>query len=157
MSPAPRSRLLLILIGILLVTNIILIGLLVLKPIQKKGIRGDKFGMITSFLQNEMAFSKTQLKQYDSLNNGHKLQMKVLFDSIRKDKALQFKKLTAENFSDSAISTTAELASRKQKGIELVMFTYFKNIRNLCSPQQLPKFDSLFYKALNKKNEEMKK
>lgn len=157
MSPAPKSKILLILIGILLVTNIILVGLVVLKPNQRKGIRGDKFGMISSFLQNEMAFNKEQLQQYDSLNRRHRLQMKVVFDSMRKDKELQFKKLTAENFSDSAINTTADISGKKQKAVELVMFNYFKNIRNLCSPQQLPKFDSMFYKTLNKRNEEMKK
>ena len=156
-NTTPKSRILVIIISILLVTNIILIAILVFKPVAKRGIRGDKFAMITAFLQNDMAFSKDQLHLYDSLNIQHRLKMKSLFDEIRKDKELQFKKLTAAAFNDTAISNTAELSSNKQSAVELAIFYHFKNIRDLCTPQQLPKFDSLFYKALNKRNEEIKK
>lgn len=157
MSQAPKNRILLIIIGILLLTNIVLIATLVLKPTPKKGMRGDRYSMIANFLQNELKFNKIQLQQYDSLNTQHRIKMKSLFDSLKKDREIQFKELSAQHFSDSAINTTAINTSNKQANIERVMLHHLKEIRELCTPQQLPKFDSLFYKAFNKKNEDQKK
>ena len=157
MSPAPKSKILIIIIGILLVANIILIALLVLKQNTKKGMRGDRFMMITLFLKNDMVFNNEQLHQYDSINTQHRIKMKTLFDGIQKEKEEQFKKLTEAQFSDIAINTTAELSSNKQKEVEFIMLHHFKDIRDLCTPQQLPKFDSLFYKVLDRRGGEMKK
>jgi hypothetical protein len=55
------------------------------------------------------------------------------------------------------MDSTANLAAAKQKDMEIEMFANYKNIRNLCTPVQLPKFDSLFYTMLNKRPEDRKK
>lgn len=158
MSTQSKNKILLVIIGILLITNVALVSFYSLsKPVEKKGMRPDKTAMISAFLKNELKFNQTQLTQYDSLGNQHRILIKAKFDAIRKEKETEFTQLTRDNFSDSSINNTAVLFSAKQKEIEIIMFNYFKDIRNLCTPEQQPKFDSLFYKMLTKKNDERKK
>ena len=158
MSTQSKNKILLVIIGILLITNIGLVSFYSLsKPAQKKSMRPDRTAMISAFLKNELNFNQTQLAQYDSLSNQHRILIRTKLNAIRKEKETEFNQLTQDNFSDSSIVNTAVLFSTKQKEIEIIMFNYFKDIRNLCSPQQQPKFDSMFYKMLTKKNDERKK
>ena len=158
MSTQSKNKILLIIIGILLITNLGLVFFYSLsKPAEKKGMRPDRTAMISAFLKNELNFNQTQLTQYDSLSSQHRILIRTKLNAIRKEKETEFNQLTQDNFSDSSIVNTAVLFSAKQKEIEIIMFNYFKDIRNLCTPQQQPKFDSLFYKMLTKKNDERKK
>ena len=158
MNTQPKSKILLIAIGILLVANLVLLCFFIAnKPVEKKGSRGDRKAMMVAFLKNDIGFNQQQLQQYDSLNEKHRTKIKTVFDAARTDKEKQFKQMTNDDFSDSAIINTAALFADKQKEIQIVMFKHFKDIRNLCTPQQQPKFDSLFYSMLSKRNDERKK
>jgi periplasmic protein CpxP/Spy len=158
MTTQSKSKILITIIGILLIANIALVSFYFLtRPVAKKGLRADRAAMISTFLKNDLGFNQEQLKQYDSLSSQHRITIKAMFDEIRKEKENEFKQLTRDNFSDSSINNTATLFSAKQKEIEITMFKHFKDIRNICTPQQQPKFDSLFYKMLNKRNGERKK
>lgn len=158
MSTQPKSKILLIAIGILLVANLGLLCFFIAnKPAEKRGTRGDRKAMMTAFLKNDIGFNQQQLKQYDTLSQVHHTKIKALFDEARNDKEKQFKQMTSDDFSDSAISTTATLFADKQKQIQTAMFKHFKDVRNLCTPQQQPKFDLLFYTMMNKRNDERKK
>ena len=158
MSTQPKSKILLIAIGILLVANLVLLCFFIAnKPAEKRGIHGDRKAMMTAFLKNDIGFNQQQLQQYDTLSQVHHTKIKALFDEARNDKEKQFKQMTSDDFSDSAISNTATLFADKQKQIQTVMFKHFKDVRNLCTPQQQPKFDLLFYTMMNKRNDERKK
>ena len=158
MTTEPKNKILLIIIGVLLITNVVLVTfLLINKPFLKKGMRGDRSTMIAAFLQNEIGFDQHQLKLYDSLNVPNRTKVKAMFDILKSEKENEFKQLTIDNFSDTAIFKTANNISAKQKEIEIVLYKHYKEIRNICSPNQLPKFDSLFYKVLNKKYVSQKK
>ena len=78
-------------------------------------------------------------------------------DSLRSIKEKQFKELAAANFNDSAMNSIAERSAASQKAMELRMFNHLRKIRLLCKPEQLPKFDSLFSKVLNRKAGETQK
>lgn len=153
-----RSKVLITIIGILLVANIALVSFFLFK---NDGIkyekRSDRITMITNFLKKEIGFSADQLQQYDTLSNKHRENMKAMFDSLRSSKGKQFKQLTAGDFSDSVINRVADQSALSQKLMELHMFNHLKSIRNLCTPSQLPKFDSLFVKILNRRTGEGRK
>lgn len=153
-----RSKILITIIGILLVANIALVFFFLFK---NDGIkhekRSDRITMITNFLKKEIGFSADQLQQYDTLSNKHRENMKAMFDSLRSSKGKQFKQLTAGDFSDSVINSVADQSALSQKLMELHMFNHLKSIRNLCTPSQLPKFDSLFVKILNRRTGEGRK
>lgn len=80
-----------------------------------------------------------------------------MFETSRNAKDKQFKELTASNFSDSVMNSIADQSAATQKSLELQMFGHLKNVRMLCTAEQLPKFDSLFPKVLNRRNGEGKK
>jgi periplasmic protein CpxP/Spy len=153
-----RSKVFLAIIGILLVANIVMVSFFLMK---KGGDRREKKPewktVISGFLKNEIGFDTIQLKQYDSLSDRHKGNMKKLTDSLRATKEKQFKELAALNFSDSAMNVVADKSASTQKTMELKMFNHLKNIRMLCKPEQLPKFDSLFGKILNRKSSDSAK
>ena len=147
-----RSKVFLAIIGILLVANIAMVSFFLLnreKP--------DRKTIIANFLKTEIGFDTLQLQQYDLLGNRHKDNMKKMMDSLRSTKDNQFKELTAAGFSDSAMNSIADQSAVSQKAMELRSFNHLKKIRLLCKPEQLPKFDSLFGKVLNRRNGEPKK
>lgn len=153
-----RSKVLITIIGILLVANIALVSFFLLK---KDGVkpekRPDRKTMIANFLKAEIGFSTLQLQQYDSLSTGHSERIKNMFDSLRSNKDKQFKLLALANFSDSAMNHIAEQSGETQKMMELKMFNHLKKIRLLCTSEQLPAFDSLFVKVLNRRNGDARK
>ena len=151
MTTEPKNKILLIIIGVLLLTNFVLIAFL-LKPTSRKGSRGERTAMIANFLQKEIGFDNQQLKQYDSISGLNRTKVKAMFEVLKNDKDGQFKELATGNFNDTAIVRSANTIALKQKEIEIVLYRHYKEIRNLCSPQQQPAFDSLFYKVLNKRN-----
>ena len=154
-----KSKIFVAIIVILMIANIVLVSFFLMK---KDGGRRDKHedrkAMIAGFLKNEIGFSTEQLHQYDTLSNNHRDNIKKMFDSLRSSKDKQFKQLAAANFNDSVMNSVADQSAVSQKKMELQMFTHLKNIRSLCTPVQLPKFDSLFVKVLSKRGGEgMKK
>lgn len=152
------NKVFLTIIGILLIANIALVSFFLMrKDGGKREKRPEWKTVISAFLKTDIGFDTVQLKQYDSLSNRHKENMKNIGDSLRTTKEKQFKELAAANFSDSAVNIVAERSAYNQKVMELRMFNHLRKIRLLCKPEQLPKFDSLFGKVLNRRNGELKK
>ena len=153
-----RSKVFLLIIGILLIANIVMLSFFIMKRDSgKPDRRPDRKAMIADFLKKEIGFNEVQLKQYDILSDKHREGIKEMFDSLRSSKDNQFKQLSAGNFSDSVMNSVADQSAASQKIMELQMFSHLKNIRMLCTPEQLPKFDSLFVKILNRRGGEGRK
>jgi len=154
MSTQVKSKLYLLIIGILLITNIaMLFFFLGDKDGSKKGggHGPDRGAMMKDFLKTDIGFNDQQLQQYDTLSKQHKDNMKAQFDSLRSNKEEQFKELGSKGFSDSAIFDMINKSSERQKVMELQMLNHFAAIRKICTAEQQPKFDSLFYKIWSKK------
>jgi len=154
MSTHTKSKLYLLIIGILLITNI---GMLFFFLGDKDGGRkggghgGGPGAMMKEFLKNDVGFNDQQLQQYDTLSKQNKENMKTQYDSVRANKEQEFKELGSKGFSDSAIFGMINKSSERQKVMELQMLNYFATVRKLCTAEQQPKFDSLFYKIWSKK------
>lgn len=147
-----KSKVLISIIGILLLANIALVSFFLLKKDERKhDKRMDRKTVIGNFLKKEIGFNDAQMLQYDSMSTGHSKYMKTMFETSRNSKDKQFKELTAANFSDSVMNSIADLSAASQKSLELQMFNHLKQVRSLCTAEQLPKFDSLFVKVLNKR------
>ena len=115
----------------------------------------------------EFQLTKTKTKNHFNIDQNYSVyireicqdfeNMKKMFDSLRSSKDKQFKELTSGNFSDSVINHVANQSAVSQKIMELQMFNHLKNVRLICTPVQLPKFDSLFVKILNRRGSEGRK
>ena len=149
-----KNKMLLIAVVILLLTNIgMLLFFLYNRGGERKDYHGAREEMMTSFLQKDIGFNKHQMEQFDSLSKTHRETVRALFDEVRSRKELQFKQLTAADFSDSSINAIAMQSTDKQKQVEIQMFLHLREVRKLCTKEQLPKFDSLFYKVWNRRGE----
>lgn len=158
MEKQNSNKVLISIIAILLISNIaILTFFLMKKDGRHMEKRPDRKVMIADFLKKEIGFSEAQLQQYDTLSDRHRENMKKMFEGLHSSKDKQFKQLTAGDFSDSIINHVADQSAASQKTMELQMFNHLKKIRMLCTPEQLPKFDSLFVKVLNRRGGEGRK
>ncbi len=153
MTPTNNQRKVFItIIAILLLANIAMIGfILKSKGPLDQAKRPDKKEMITAFLKNDVGFSQQQLVQFDSLNSQHRQKMGGLSDSARNSKNAELHHLAADNFSDSAIELAIEKSCTVQKPVERQMLSYIKSIRQLCTTDQLPAFDSLYVKIFTRR------
>jgi periplasmic protein CpxP/Spy len=153
MSTPTKSKLYLLIIGILLITNIVMLFFLLdNKTGDKRGNRGGNRGaMMKGFLQKEIGFNDQQLQQYDTLSKQQREKMKADFEAIKNNKEKQFKELGSKGFSDSVIADIVNQSAEKQKTMEMQMLNHFAEIRKICTAEQQPKFDSLFYKIWSKK------
>jgi Spy/CpxP family protein refolding chaperone len=151
METIKKYRALVSIIVFLLITNMaMLIFFMVLsKPIANRHRSHDQNGMYTT-LQKDVGFSKAQLDQYQVLRNQQRDTVKPLFNDLRKAKETFYGLIYSSDVSDSLLNSDVDLIAQKQKELDLKMFNHFKNVRNLCTPDQLQKFDSTIKKVVTR-------
>jgi protein CpxP len=117
------------------------------KTRQKNSHERDQNGL-SGMLQKEVGFTKEQVDAYLSLRKAHFDKVHTLFDELRKTKTDFYNLIYTSQVSDSSVNRAADLISEKQKTLDLNMFNYFKMIRNICTADQLQKFDTTIKKVL---------
>ncbi len=157
MSTTKKNRILLVAVVILLLTNFaMLFFFLNNKGPEKKPGRSGREAQMAEFLTKEIGFSQAQMDQYDTLSKQHKEKVKAAFDEVRSNKEQLYKQLGTQSFGDSSINEVASRSAEMQKLMEVRMLQHFKTIRELCTAEQQPKFDSLFYKVWSRKPDNKK-
>jgi protein CpxP len=117
----------------------------------RKNYHGEHAGLgITEFLQKDIGFSAEQLQKFGEMKNAHKEKMKPLFENLSKTKEHFYQLMKDPAVAESTLDSGASVIGQKQKELDLQTFRYFKNLRNLCTPDQLSRFDSLFPNILQK-------
>jgi len=153
-----RGKILLLIIAILFISNIVLLSFFLQKKApESPAKRPDRKVYIAEFLEKEIGFNQQQLLRYDSLSDGQQKIMKSFFENMRNKKKQQFQQLVAGDFSDSSINRLGDESAATQKQMEVQMFNHIKSVRDLCSPDQLPKFDTSFVKVFNRRGSDSKK
>ena len=66
-----------------------------------------------------------------------------LFNELRNAKKDFYGLIYNKNIPDSLLNAEADSIAKKQKKLDMQMFRYFNNIRNICTPEQTEKFDSI--------------
>jgi protein CpxP len=137
-----RNKTLVAIIAVLLVSNIaVLLYFVVLKD---SWHRGEKRKLpMTEFLQKEVGFSEQQLALFDSLKRHHHEAVKPLGEDLSRSRDTLYLLIGNPAVTDSALQAAAAVIGRKQALLELKLFANFRQIRAICTPAQLPRFDSL--------------
>ena len=91
-----------------------------------------------------MAFSEPQMKDFDQLKTKQKETLRPYFDSLKSTKKDLYSLLHKDSVSDSTVSLLSSNIGKYQGEIDRKFFIYFQNVRNLCTPEQRAKFDTLF-------------
>src|ERR1039457_4800487 len=138
MNPESKNKSLVSIIIFLLITNVVmLIFFIVLnKPVQRNMRGRDQNGM-SGMLQKDVGFTRDQL---DSIH--------ILFDEVRKAKMNFYNLIYTPNVADSTLISAADEIAVRQKNLDLHMINHFKKVRNICSPDQVQKFDSSIKKII---------
>ncbi|PZR29574.1 MAG: hypothetical protein DI535_02340 [Citrobacter freundii] len=153
----PGNKNLLIIIAVLLLTNIAVLGyfLWYKKPEAKQQQWGDGRGNnngIQDLLQKEVGFSADQLAQYKQLKDKQRETIRPMYDEMRKAKDSLFRFLKDSSVTDSIIEKAANRIANQQRAIDLQTFHYFRKVRTLNTPEQLPKYDTLIQNMFSKMN-----
>jgi Spy/CpxP family protein refolding chaperone len=146
-----KTRSLVTIIIFLLITNVGMLLFFVFssKPsVKKEPGREQGGGSMFNSLQKEVGFSTAQLDRYQALRKEQRDIVRPLFGELRAAKKDFYVLLYADTISDSLVIVDADSIAQKQKRLDLQMFRYFKNIRNICTPDQLQKFDSTVNKVV---------
>ncbi|MEP7080899.1 MAG: hypothetical protein ABI784_09220 [Ginsengibacter sp.] len=144
MKSNKKYKALVIFIIFLVLIDIVLLIFFISNPSssEKRIHSRDQNGMAT-VLEKEVDFSKSQIDQYLQLRSQQRTQGKPLFDSLRKSKEDFYALLEQSSLEDSTKNYYADKIAETQRQLDLQMFNYFQQVRKLCTPQQIPKFDSV--------------
>ncbi|PWT99599.1 MAG: hypothetical protein C5B52_10265 [Bacteroidetes bacterium] len=150
-SPS-KGRALLLITAILFLANIaLLIFCFWMKEPAKKNQAAERPGRtVATFLEKEIGFSPDQMKQFDQMHEAHRAKMHPLFDSLRGAKQRFYQLLNDSTASDSLLQNYTTLIGQRQQIVDREIFFHFRKIRNLCTPAQLPLYDSLVQGLLRK-------
>ena len=170
MMRPPRQRWLLVLVAILLLTNIATLSIYWIKkpdhdggPGRDPGNREKKMGQ---FMIDQMKFDATQEASYWKLRDSMIAIQKPVMDSIRSSKKRFFDLLNQPDATDSMLIAHTNQIADLQKRLDLVTFRHFQNVRAICRPDQLQKFDTVIkeivnrmtpFKRFNNKSDSLKK
>jgi len=151
MASTARNKIYVLLIGILLLSNLALVAFFVANKPEKKEVKKEKpGGYMKEALKNEVGFDDQQMATFDDMAAKHKQQMRPLFEDISKTKESFYHLLTQPATPDSLLNSAAREIGEKQRLLDLKIFTHFQNIRELCTPEQRPKFDTLVQRVVHR-------
>lgn len=149
MKQFTQNRFLVLLVAILLLANLAL--LLWFFVIRDKG-HGKKEPQrpVSDWVQQKLGFSKEQAAKFQELRDQHKEAVKPVIDEMQKLKDSLYNLLQKPGVPDSTINGLAEKIGKKQQQWELMIFHHFEQVRAICDSSQLPKFDTLVHRMINR-------
>src|SRR5688572_11993715 len=146
-----RNRNLLIIIGVLLLTNVGVLVYFLSEKRTDKATMGDKGPQtVTEMLQQEVGFDDEQSAKYKELKDKQREKIRPMYSNMRKAKDSLFRLLTYPDTPDSLLNKAADVIAQQQKELDIETFNHFKRVRTLCTPDQLPQYDSLVLRMLRK-------
>jgi hypothetical protein len=160
MSVQTKSKLYLLIIGILAIANIALLYFLLSgssKASKKKGGWAAHDAAARDFLQKNIGFNQQQLLQFDTLVKLHREKMTTILELSKKEKENQLKQLGNFAFTDSAIENAVKINAQNQRNTDMQLYQYLKTLRTLCTQDQLLKYDTSFFKMWKKKHDKKNK
>jgi Spy/CpxP family protein refolding chaperone len=155
-----KNKGLLFIIAVLLLTNMAVLGYFLWfkkSPARAGGPGSERSRGIENGLLNEVGFNDQQISQYKLYREEQWNALKPMFEDMRKAKESFFRLISTEGVSDSVVNAITDDIAEKQKALDMRMYNHFKRIRALCTPEQLPKYDSLVQRMMRKMGKPFRK
>lgn len=152
MERIAKNKALIILVGILLVTNIISLALWLKDDDRQHQQKTNKSGQsrFSTFLKNDVKFNENQLKEYEAMRKDYWQKAKPMLNELNQQKMAMFNKVTEDSVSPRQLDSMAGRIGNKQAEIDKAFFNHFREIRSKCNESQRPAFDSGFPAMVNK-------
>lgn len=150
-----RQRWLLVLVAILFLTNIATLSIYWFKkpgghdgpPNEQPGRREKKMGQ---FMVDQLKFDTTQEAAYWKMRDSMLTIQRPVMDSIRGAKKRFFDLLNQPGVSDSTLYVRSNEIADLQKKLDLATFRHFQEVRQICRPDQLQKFDTVIQEIVSR-------
>jgi protein CpxP len=151
MTYIKNNKALVFIIAVLLLSNIAMLYFYLTKkncednnPKKQNNPPGQ---FMTDKLKNEVGFTDSQIARYREIRGKHKEAMKPLFEEINNTKDSLYR-LLGQTPSDSLVNHYLEMIGDKQEAIDHRIFNHFLALKQLCTPEQLPRYDSTIQKVI---------
>jgi hypothetical protein len=153
MTYIKNNKVLVFIIAILLLSNIALLYFFTRtrkecnspeKKEQKKSFREQ----MADRLKNEVGFTEAQVQQYNEMSEKHKETMKPLFEDLTNAKDSLYKQLMQTKPSDSLVTYYLGMIGEKQKIVDQRIFNHFFTLKQICTEDQRPKYDTVMQRVI---------
>jgi periplasmic protein CpxP/Spy len=148
-----RQRWLLVLVAILFLTNIATLSIIWFKKPRPHNPTNDprkKEKRMGQFMVDQLKFDTVQAAAYWTLRDSLVTKQRPVMDSIRNAKLSFFDMLNQSNINDSMLAARSNEITYLQKRLDLLTFRHFQQVRTLCRPDQLQKFDTVIKEIVNR-------
>ena len=155
MSYLRNHKVLLVIIGVLLVSNIWLLYSYVWSKKTNTPGKVEKMDMrerVRMKLKNEVGFTPEQLTLYDTLRAKHFETISPMFEELKMAKDSFFNLVYQQNVPDSVVKAYANRIGEKQQAVDLKTFNHFRSIKAICTAEQQPKIDSFIQQVVKRIN-----
>lgn len=142
------NKLLILVIGLLLVSNIVLVYFLMSGNGNKppKRDRNDP----TEVMIKEVGMDEKQAATHKQMKDEHFKNVRPLYDSLRAAKAAYFGLVKDNNVTDSLARVYRERIAGWQSTIDSMTFAHFRKMRNTLNAEQQPKYDEFVQKLMQR-------
>ena len=148
MMANPRQKRLLILVGILLITNVITLAFL--WTTRKPKHPSSPKPRMGQFMVDQLQFDSTQEAAYWNLRDSLISKQRPIMDSLRIAKKSFYDLLNYPPVSDSALEARSNAVLGIQQKLDLITFRHFQQVRNVCHPEQYQKFDTVIKEIVHR-------
>lgn len=148
MKQLAQNKFLVLLIAVLLIANLALM----LYFFVFRNNQGEKNPppRVSDYVKKELGFTSDQAARFQQLRDEHKEAIKPVLEEMKKSKDNLYNLLQRPNVDDSVAAIMAKKIGENQEKWELMIFRHFQKVRAICDSSQLPKFDSLVHRMINR-------
>ena len=147
-----NTRILSVAVVLLLITNIALVVFLLMGRPQKGDPRKGKgpSSEPSEMMVKELNMTDQQKQQYKQLKEEHFKNVRPYFDSLRAAKTDFYGLVKNPAINDSLINAYSNRIAEKQVELDKMTLSHFRRVRDLFTPEQQPKYDSLIHKMMQR-------
>lgn len=152
MTYIKNNKVLVFIIAVLLLSNIALLYFYLRKPCREKQDKPNQSTReyMVERLKNEVGFTDEQVAKYRDISGKHKEAMKPLFNNIYVAKDSLYKLLLSKDqLSDSVVQQYLDRVGERQEVIDQRIFNHFYSLRQMCTADQQPKYDSVIQDVIH--------
>lgn len=138
-----------LLLGLLLLFLVVMNGILLFMLFGQGPDRRPP-GPPKDFIVKELGFDENQMEEYRELSKAHFKSMRRFDEQSRKLKDELFNGIGDKNFTAKQADSITTLIAQLSKDKELNVFGHFKEVGEVCTPEQKAKLDKIISKTLHR-------
>jgi len=147
MKQFTQNKFLVLLVAILLVANLCL---MLYFFVFKDRHAPERSHPVSDLMQKELGLNADQTEKFKQLRDQHRAAVKPVVDEMKRLKDSLYNLLQNPQANDSAAKVIAQQIGKKQEELEILIYHHFEKVREICDSSQLPKFDTLVHRMINK-------